>query len=645
MAKTLDLTAEEKVILGNLLDGATIARDPLPYTDEFSRMKKVFQEKSGRTISNADFWTALNRVGKKGGHSGKKRTSSPKLTDLQKLEIRRLLPEGTGARDRLPYTPEFKEIHDRFSKLTQTKFSEQDFWRALSSVAKNKPKPKPLFETVPHGKLLPVMAESLEKANPWWLGKESKTTKSFRRYVFEGVWEKLQGGFMPSVIVAGPRRVGKSVLKEQIIEQLLFIEKVYPSRILHVQFDDVPYLGSIMKPILSLVSWYEKQVLGMTINEFHKKNKQSVYLFFDEIQNQANWASELKHLIDMTSQGALRTLGTGSSTLRIRRDQDRLAGRGWFVDLGPLRLREIASIRGQDEFPAVEGSSDRSNWFQKDFWHEVLSHGQKYSQQIKATFDQFSRWGGFPFCHNSGVDPSLPSDYILNSVVDRTINTDVPIGQSKHTLNKEVLYQCFKQLCRYTGQEVRPDHFRQEINRLYHSNASNRDILEAIHFFENSMLMASVSPMEISLRSQKYGYKFCLCDHFLRESFLQTPIPLEPAVLHGLPETVSTEAGHVLEGIIGYQLKSTPSLEIAWFPTRRDEPEVDFVLTSGLKRLPIEVKYRHGKPKNGDLAGIRSFCSKEKYNAEFGLVITQEYAGPIGNDVITIPASTFLSVL
>ena len=187
--------------------------------------------------------------------------------------------------------------------------------------------------------------------------------------------------------------------------------------------------------------------------------------------------------------------------------------------------------------------------------------------------------------------------------------------------------------------------FRQEINRLYHSNTSNRDILEAIHFFENSMLMASISPMEISLRNQKYGDKFCLCDHFLRESLLQTTIPLEPAELHGLSETVSTEAGHILEGIIGYQLKSTPSLDISWFPMRRDEPEVDFILTSGLKRLPIEVKYRHGKPKNGDLAGIRSFCRKEKYNAEFGLVITQEYAGPIGENVIAIPASTFLSVL
>jgi predicted AAA+ superfamily ATPase len=99
----------------------------------------------------------------------------------------------------------------------------------------------------------------------------------------------------------------------------------------------------------SIVRWFEKNVLRESINTLARRGK-PVYLFFDEVQNLKSWASELKSLVDHT---AARTLVTGSSSLRIARGEASLAGRVSFIDLGPLRLREIAGVRHLGDLESI----------------------------------------------------------------------------------------------------------------------------------------------------------------------------------------------------------------------------------------------------------------------------------------------------
>jgi predicted AAA+ superfamily ATPase len=230
-------------------------------------------------------------------------------------------------------------------------------------------------------------------------------------------------------------------------------------------------------------------------------------------------------------------------------------------------------------------------------------------------------------------------------VIKRTIENDSTLDASGHHLDRNILSPIFKLVCRYTGQQIKVKTFQEEMHKLYNINVSSKDVLESLHFLSDSMLMCQIPPLEIAKKTQSQGNKLCLCDHFLRQAWLQEVVPISPRSLVDAHETVLTLTGHLVEGIIGYYLNAISGLDMAWFPARQNEPEIDFVVTMGLKRLPIEIKYRRGKPKNGDLMGIKSFCKQKKYNAEFGLVITQEYAGPIGDNVIAIPASTFLSVL
>ena len=80
-------------------------------------------------------------------------------------------------------------------------------------------------------------------------------------------------------------------------------------------------------------------------------------------------------------------------------------------------------------------------------------------------------------------------------------------------------------------------------------------------------------------------------------------------------------AGRIAESIVGYFFRSIPGLDVAHFPARSTEPEVDFVLTVGLQRIPVEVKYRHHIDRR-DIAGLQAFLDKPHYNAPFGILVT-----------------------
>lgn len=130
-----------------------------------------------------------------------------------------------------------------------------------------------------------------------------------------------------------------------------------------------------------------------------------------------------------------------------------------------------------------------------------------------------------------------------------------------------------------------------------------------------------IPPLEIRLKKKKGYPKICLCDHSLRASCLQESIPVTPEGLQKSPH-LSDLAGHIAESIVGYFLGGIPGLDIAWFPERKVEPEVDFVITVGEYRIPLEIKYRQRIDEHRDTLGLRAFIEKTVYNAPFGILIT-----------------------
>ena len=94
--------------------------------------------------------------------------------------------------------------------------------------------------------------------------------------------------------------------------------------------------------------------------------------------------------------------------------------------------------------------------------------------------------------------------------------------------------------------------------------------------------------------------------------------------------------------VVGYFFRSIPGLDVAHFPARSTEPEVDFVLTVGLQRIPVEVQYRR-RVEDRDTVGLRSFIDKSHYNAPFGVLVTL-LDEVVSNDtrIVPLPLSSLL---
>jgi predicted AAA+ superfamily ATPase len=184
--------------------------------------------------------------------------------------------------------------------------------------------------------------------------------------------------------------------------------------------------------------------------------------------------------------------------------------------------------------------------------------------------------------------------------------------------------------------------FVPEIRQALAGNIGWNRILNYMRFLDGSLLIRLVQPIELRLKKKKSPAKVCLCDHSLRASWLQEIVPLDPAPLSRNPH-LSDLAGHLAESALGYFLASIPNLDIAHFPSRAAEPEVDFILTIGTHRIPIEVKYRRRIDPHEDTRGVRAFLEKTVYNAPFGILVTMDDDVIIPDPrIVAISLSSFL---
>lgn len=461
------------------------------------------------------------------------------------------------------------------------------------------------------------LAENLERLNPHWTGKPGPRTPAFHRWAFRRLRRLLQSGLTPATALRGPRRVGKTVLLRQLMDNLL-AAGVEPARILYVPFDDIPSLRTVSDPILAISRWFETVHLRQSFNESAREGR-TAYVFFDEVQNLDAWAPQIKQLVDNND---VRVLVTGSSSLRIEAGRDSLAGRITTVDLGPLLLREIAGLRhGYDEPPFwVDNGVD--SVASLDFWRGAVEHSQKAGEMRRTAFSAFSARGAYPIAQEQAEVPwPEMADYLNETIIKRAIQHDLRMGPRGQKRDEKLLEEVFRLTCRYAGQTPGQAVFVPEIQQAYAGNIGWTRILSYLRFLDGTLLIRLIQPLELRLKRKKSPPKICLSDHSLRASWLQEIVPLDPAQLAAHPHLTDL-AGRLAESALGYHLASIPNLDIAHFPTRGAEPEVDFVLTVGMYRIPIEVKYWRRIDAHEDTRGLRAFLEKTVYNAPFGLLVT-----------------------
>jgi predicted AAA+ superfamily ATPase len=482
------------------------------------------------------------------------------------------------------------------------------------------------------------LVEDLRRQNPWWEGRALPVLPPHRRHLVGQIHRRLEWKLAPIVVVRGPRQIGKTTAQLHFVEDALQAG-VEGRRILRVQFDDLREMERFDSPILRIVDWFERSILGGTLNEAGRRGS-PVFLLLDEVQNLEGWAPQLKSLVDSST---VQAVVTGSSALRIEAGRDSLAGRITSLEAGTLSLTEIAALRGLELGAPYLNDNGLEALTHVSFWTGLREHGESRREVRDEAFSAFSGRGGYPLAHLRASAPwEQVADQLNETVIKRVIQHDLRLGERGRKRDPALLEELFRLCCRYAGQTPTIQTLAREAQRVLQANVGAQRINAYLRFLGDTLLLRLIPPLEIRLKRKRASPKLCLVDHGLRASWLQEQIPLDPARLRQEPE-LTVVAGHLAESVTGATLSTITGLDISHFPERHGEPEVDFVLTIGVKRIPIEVKYQARIDPMRDTEGLRSFIEKAVNNAPFGLLITQDISpGVVDPRIVALPLSSLM---
>lgn len=490
------------------------------------------------------------------------------------------------------------------------------------------------------GGLPAKLVQDIYDQNPWWANRPMARQPDFKRWPFQLLLKRLkrEPPLAKINVMRGPRQIGKSTLQFQIIEQLLS-EGIDPLRILRVQFDDLKSLRDLKspEPILDIARWYSDHVLKKDFNQAARDN-QTALLFLDEVQNLSDWDVQLKAFVDRTD---VRLLVTGSSALRIDLGRDSLAGRFQTLEVGPFRLSEIASVRKFGELAPFAEPNGTAHWADADFWRELGAYGRKCAPILNTTFTAFSERGGYPLAQRADVEWPEVARQLNETVIKRVIQHDLRVGERGRRRDAQLLEEMFRMAARYCGQSPSLSEMAKQAREAMGANVGVSRIRAYIQFLDSSLLIRAIEPLEMRLKRRRGPPKFCLSDHVLRAAWLDEIIPLDSAGLARAPEQ-QVLAGRVAESVAGYFLASL-GVPVSYLAERAQAPEVDFILTAGDNRIPVEIKYQKSIDPIGDTKGLVAFLSKSVNRATVGVLVTRDDVDvKLPDRIVAVPLKSLL---
>ena len=171
-----------------------------------------------------------------------------------------------------------------------------------------------------------INSNVLQRFNQHWAtGKISEDlAKPFRRSFYFDVLEALENRQV--LVVTGLRRVGKSTIMFQVIQELLS-KGIAPRNILYFSFDDEKI--SLEK----VLETYEKDVLMKSFSVLDER----IYLFLDEVQYSKGWEGKLKTFYDLYPK--IKFVVSGSASLLINGRLEK----NWLEGFSPYPLTRLIS--------------------------------------------------------------------------------------------------------------------------------------------------------------------------------------------------------------------------------------------------------------------------------------------------------------
>lgn len=366
--------------------------------------------------------------------------------------------------------------------------------------------------------------QSLERDNPWWAdqGHSLDAVFSHTRAYFKNFRElALNWGVRRSVILMGPRRVGKTVMLKQLVKHAL--DEGFPPRNILFASIDTPLYSAM--PLERLMTLFEKQT-------GHAASDQRI-IIFDEIQYLRNWETHLKVLTDKFPNTRFIASGSAAAALRLK---SRESGAGRFTDffLPPLTFAEFLDFQG------LEQKLIRAN--------AQGPHGPFTTTDIGAlnhAFIDYLNFGGYP---EAVLDPQIrqnPQRYLGRDIVDKVLLRDLPSLYGIQDIQE--LNRLFTTIAYHSGQEISLEGLAKS------SGVAKNTILRYLEYLEAAFLIIRVRRVDDSGRTfqRERQFKAYLTNPSMRAA-LFAPLKEDDEAMGNMAETAifsqwfhSTELRHI----------------------------------------------------------------------------------------------------
>jgi uncharacterized protein len=472
----------------------------------------------------------------------------------------------------------------------------------------------------------------LNRYNPWWDGKpipESRISQ-FKRGDFYMIKEGIDKREILSIV--GPRRVGKTILIHQLIQDLLD-KKVDPKRILYLSVDEVELSkgGAELKHILEVYSKYIIKTALDSLSETH-------YLFLDEIQELPHWEKILKNWQDLGHK--LKFIISGSSSIWITKGtEESLLGRIKTSIMMPLKFSETLRFKDiLDGEYSLQRNVVRKALIEAVESGDVLKFKKAIEnfagdlaskrEQVEIELNRYLVVGGYP-------EFLQEKDYtrIGESVRDKIkLIFFKDIVRYFRIRNPKVLEDLFKVLARNSGGQL---NLMDTAKLLDIQRPTLRDYLKYLskaYLIKSSEFYSTNRKARIRKQSKWY-----VLDSGIRNGISDY---LDDSLLNN-----ETELGMIVESMLfdhlsrlKYNLEPGPETEIFYW---KDKKEIDFVMTLKRKPIPIESKYRDTLPQES-VEQVREFMKVNK--SPLGIIVTKSLF-KIDEDVLRIPLWLFLLIV
>jgi len=449
-----------------------------------------------------------------------------------------------------------------------------------------------------------ILEKRIKADHTWWeTGKIPFYIELSKRRYYSGFYSLIkQTTLHRAVVLMGPRRIGKTVMMYQAIQDLLD-EGINPQKILYFSLDTPIYTN------VSLEQLIEK---ALTPNE---RSIEECYIFFDEIQYLKDWEIHLKSLVDRNRKTKFIASGSAAAALRMKSIE---SGAGRFSDffLPPLTFAEYIDLNSYNSL--IEE-------IEVDFGGPRRFYRTDDIEQLNKHFIDYINFGGFPEIALNTDEVKNPEQVIQKDITDKVIMKDLPgLFGIENTLE---LQQFFNVIAYRTAEILNYKNVSEE------TKTDNKTVKKYIEYLESAFLIKVLHRVDVTAKRFKNITQF--------KVYLTNP-----SLFTGLFGKISGDDErfpHLVETAVfaQYLHREHNFLRYANWKRNGKEGEVDLIqLSPNFQKAQwaLEVKWSDS-PK---MDKLKYFMSKN--NIQKG-IITSKTTFKDGEDVLIVPNSIYAYVV